>query len=106
MFFQKINLSCNRQIHHLVWTENNDNLYIGPIKSCETFSLYRKYNLYCDDLVKLYVDTGNESYTLNFSLEGGNNCNYKSDIIIELKFSMIDNKEELNIYIDGEYSTI
>jgi hypothetical protein len=106
MFFQKVNLKCNRQIHHYIWTENDENLYIGLVESDKITCLYRKYNLDSTDMIKLYVDTGIESWSLEFLLEGGSSYYYKSEIVIELKFEMIDGREELNVYVNGEYSCL
>lgn len=106
MFFQKVNLKCNREIHHYIWTENDENLYIGPIESDKITHIYRKYNLDTMDIIKLYVDTGTESWPLEFLLEGGSSHYYKSEIDIELKFEMIDGREELNVYLNGKYTCI
>ncbi len=105
MFFQKVNLSCNCKILRYVWTQNQDDLYIEGTESGKIISLYRKYNIYNVDCIKLYLDTGSETYTLNFKLDSGSSYYYKSEINIELKFEMVDGREKLHVYVDGKFIT-
>jgi len=59
--------------------------------------------MYSVDIIKLYVDTGIESWSLEILLEGGSKYHYKSEIDIELKFEIIDEREDLHVYVNGEY---
>lgn len=105
MYFQKVNITCNRKTLSYVWTQNQqDYLYVKGTDADEIASLYRKYNIYDVDEIEIYLDTGTETHTLNFKLDGGSSYYYKSEINIELKFELIDNNEKLNVYVDGVHA--
>ena len=92
-YFQKVTIRSNEKITRVVWlqprhrgcrwVQNGEEVYLHI--SCGEAILYRKFNSYSDDDIKMYFESIDNSFTTQFTIKN----NYKPKIEILINFLML-----------------
>jgi hypothetical protein len=92
-YFQKVTIRSNEKLTRVIWDQNGEEVYLHV--SCGEAILYRKFNSYSDENIKMYFEGIGDSFMAEFTIKN----NYKPKIEILINFL---NTNAYELFIDCE----